>query len=291
MSKFVERFLNIKYSNIKNSRFSTERLQKLVNPLKKFGQNYLRDRNTINKIIAGFNPQPADTVLEIGPGQGAITEGIAAVAGSLTCIEIDTRVIDDLKERFPQVSFLNEDVLKADIRQIPPPGGKMRVIGNIPYNITSPIIFRLIENRDIVSDATLMVQYEVARRLAASSGNKDYGILSVILGAVADIKLMFKIPPTVFYPKPNVDSAVISISFGGDKPVVNDFAIFRKVVKAAFGKRRKTLRNSLLDELTRDFGITSIPVDTGLRAEQLTVQQFTDLSNYVSAELLKRTTG
>lgn len=291
MSKFVERFLKIKYNNIKNSRFSTERLLKLLKPLKKFGQNYLRDRNTINKIITEFNPQPDDTVLEIGPGQGAITEGIAANCSRLTCIEIDTRVINELKEKFPAVSFLNEDILKADLRGVPPQGGKMRVIGNIPYNITSPIIFRLIENRDLVSDAMLMVQYEVAKRLAASPGNKDYGILSVILGAVADIRLLFKIPPTVFYPKPNVDSAIIRITFEGDKYPVRDFRIFKKVVKAAFGKRRKTLRNSLLDELKRDFGIETIPVDTGLRAEQLTVQQFAELSDYVSDELLKRSPG
>ncbi len=291
MSKFVETFLKIKYINIKNSRFSTERLLKLVKPLKKFGQNYLRDPNTINKIIADFNPGKEDIIIEIGPGQGAITEGIAAAAEKLTCIEIDTRVIDELKNRFPGVYFLNEDILETDLRKLYSGGKKIRAIGNIPYNITSPIIFRLIENRDIFSDATLMVQYEVAKRLAAPPGNKEYGILSVILGAVADVKIRFKIPPTVFFPKPNVDSAIIKIDFTGDKYEIKDFKIFRKIVKTAFGKRRKTLRNSLLEPLTGEYGITKLPVDLRLRSEQLTINHFAEIANFVSDELLKRSSG
>jgi len=169
-------------------------------PLKKFGQNYLTDKNTILKIIDCFNPQKDDSIIEIGPGRGALTNELSKISYNIKAIEIDTRVIDELSNQFPNVKFINKDFLKLDFSEVFE-SDKLRVIGNIPYNITSPIIFKLIESRTLFSDALIMVQYEVAKRMISKPNSKDYGILGVILNYFATVNLEFKIPPTVFVPK------------------------------------------------------------------------------------------
>ena len=175
-----------------------------VKPLKKFGQNYLLDKNILDKIISEINPHEDDNIIEIGPGTGSLTAKLIPKVNNLTAIEIDSRVIENLKVRFPSLNIIHQDFLKADLKEFASNKNKLRIVGNIPYNLTSPIIFSMIENIDIIDDSVLMVQYEVAKRMTAKKGTKDYGILSVLLNYFADIKLCFKVSPNVFYPKPKV---------------------------------------------------------------------------------------
>ncbi len=251
-------------------------------PLKRFGQNYLTDRNTILKIVSNFNPQEDDSIIEIGPGRGALTRELSSASDNITAIEIDNRVIENLSTQFPNVNFINQDFLKMDFGKLDN-SKKIRVIGNIPYNITSPILFSLIENRSLFSDALLMVQYEVAKRMVSQPNTKDYGILGVILNYFATVNLEFKISPNVFKPKPKVDSAIVSLKF--DKLIddnLND-RFFINVVKAAFGNRRKTLKNSLNNSIFVGYNLDDIDIDFKRRAETLSIEEFI----YLASELQK----
>ncbi|MEI7812873.1 MAG: 16S rRNA (adenine(1518)-N(6)/adenine(1519)-N(6))-dimethyltransferase RsmA [Ignavibacteria bacterium] len=253
-----------------------------IQPLKRFGQNYLQDRNILLKIVDEINPQEDDALIEIGPGHGMLTGELSARTGSLTAVEIDNRVIDELRARFPGVNIINNDFLKLDILSLfELKGKKLRVAGNIPYNITSPIIFRLIERTELVEDAVFMMQYEVARRLSSDRGTKDYGILAVILKYFGEVKFCFKVPPEVFYPKPKVFSAVVHIYFNQSR-TDNEFnKAFIKVVKAAFGNRRKTLKNSLSNSIFGQLNFEPSGVDMKLRAEQLEQNDFIRLTEFV----------
>jgi len=252
-----------------------------VTPLKKFGQNYLMDKNIINKIVAEIAPLREDMILEIGPGTGALTFPLSSSVERLYAVELDHRVIDELSSAIPNLTIVNADFLETDIREILPCEKQIRIAGNIPYNITSPILFKLIEERNIVKDAVLMMQYEVARRLSAKKDTKEYGILSIILGAVAEIKFCFKISPNVFHPRPNVDSALIHLFFNKDSSAIKDFRLFIKTVKAAFGNRRKTLKNSFGNSIFADADFSQFPVNLSLRAENLSVADFVSLSNHL----------
>jgi len=253
-----------------------------VIPLKQFGQNYLTDKNIINKIISVINPKEKDNFLEIGPGQGALTEKILEKCNSLTAVEIDTRVIEDLSARFPQLQLINKDFLKFEFNS----GDlnlseKIRVAGNIPYNITSPILFKLIEQKEKISDCHLMMQLEVAKRITAVPNTKDYGILAVILNYIADTKLCFKISPNVFFPKPKVFSAIIKIDFKNELPNQIKLDTFIKVVKASFGNRRKTLKNSLSNSIFNTCDFTDLDLDITKRAENLTIENYITLTRYI----------
>ena len=254
-----------------------------VSPLKRFGQNYLQDQNIIKKIIAEIDPKENELIIEIGPGQGAITKMLLESKANLTAIEIDKRVIDDLQTRYIDLQLLQSDFLKLDLNQfIDSSEKKLRVVGNIPYNITSPILFMLFENNTIVQDAVFMVQYEVAKRMTAKMGSKDYGILSVLLEYFGNTKLAFKVSPNVFYPKPNVDSAVVHINFN-DKRNNSEFnLIFKSIVKSAFGNRRKTLKNSLSNGIFAEVNFSDCGIDLSLRAEQLNVNDFIKLAEFAS---------
>lgn len=254
-----------------------------MKPLKRFGQNFLTDPHYINKIVDSFSPQKNDTVLEIGPGKGAITEKLLSASEDLRVVEIDTRAIELLKVKFPALQIIEGDFMDVNIREVAG-NNKLRVIGNIPYNITTPIIFKLLEEREVVHDVMLMVQYEVARRITAPPGNKEYGILSVVLGVYATLEYHFKVPSTVFFPKPKVDSAIISLRFDKDESLIEDHKLFRRVVRTAFNQRRKTLRNALNPVLSEVTGDYTPPVDLGLRAEQLTIANFIELSNSLTGK-------
>ncbi|GAB1349525.1 16S rRNA (adenine(1518)-N(6)/adenine(1519)-N(6)) -dimethyltransferase RsmA [Ignavibacteriales bacterium] len=254
-----------------------------MKPLKRFGQNFLTDPHYINKIVDSFSPQKNDTVLEIGPGKGAITEKLLSASEDLRVVEIDTRAIELLKVKFPALQIIEGDFMDVNIREVAG-NNKLRVIGNIPYNITTPIIFKLLEEREVVHDVMLMVQYEVARRITAPPGNKEYGILSVVLGVYASLEYHFKVPSTVFFPKPKVDSAIISLRFDKDESLIEDHKLFRRVVRTAFNQRRKTLRNALNPVLSEVTGDYTPPVDLGLRAEQLTIANFIELSNSLTGK-------
>jgi len=244
---------------------------------KKWGQNFLNDTNLLDRIVRTLNPNKDDAILEIGPGEGSLTEKIFHQVKEMAAIEIDPYLIKHLSSRsdLRGLHIIHGDVLQQDIKDIPI-SNPVRVIGNIPYNITSPIIFWLIEQLDYWKDAFIMMQKEVGERLTASVGTKEYSRISVVVGVYLNIEMCLKVPPEVFYPKPKVDSAILRFT-KKDSPVVQDdqFVKFNKIVKAAFSKRRKMLRNSL-----NDFDIPDQiqeEVDFTRRPETLTVLEFSKL--------------
>jgi 16S rRNA (adenine1518-N6/adenine1519-N6)-dimethyltransferase len=249
-----------------------------IKPLKRFGQNYLVDKNIINKIVDTFNPSKDETIIEIGPGTGALTRAIFERIGPYTVVEIDKRVIEDLKRELPGINVINKDFIEINLEKLTSRSKKLRVVGNIPYNITSSILFKLFSERRIINDALLMVQYEVAKRMLGDKGTKDYGILSVLLNYFTDSKLCFKISPNVFYPKPNVWSAVVHIKFNNKEISSVSDVDFIKVVKASFGNRRKILKNSLSNSI---FCKSIADVRSFLlnrRAEELSTNDFIELT-------------
>jgi len=256
-----------------------------LHPRSSLGQNFLRDPNVARKIIAAIAPDPHDTVLEIGPGEGALTHELAARAGKLIVVELDDRAIDRLRQGLAgtTVEILHEDILRVDLTAIASRGGRLRVVGNIPYNITTPILFHLLDHRAALRDAVLMMQREVAVRLAARPGNKDYGILSVMCQFFAEVDVLFDVSPHVFYPRPAVTSALVHVTMRGEpRAAVADEEFFRAMVRAVFGKRRKTLRNSL-----RYFLETEPPgeLESTLRRrpEELSIEELAELSNRLVA--------
>lgn len=252
-----------------------------VLPLKRFGQNYLQDQNIVKKIISEIDPKENEFILEIGPGQGALTKHLFESKASFSAIEIDKRVIDDLKNRFTNLNLIQADFLDLDFNSfIKNENQKLRVVGNIPYNITSPILFKLFENNKIITDAVFMVQYEVAKRMAAKMGTKEYGILAVLLNYFGKTKLAFKVSPNVFYPKPNVHSAVIHIYFNDERNDAQFNTMFKSIVKSSFGNRRKTLKNSLSNGIFAEVDFSNCGIDLSLRAEQLTIDDFIKLAEF-----------
>ena len=246
-----------------------------IRPLKQFGQNYLQDKNILRKIVEEIQLQETDVVVEIGPGKGALTEFLYSAVPTLTAVEIDTRVTEELRERFPLATILQQDFRDFDIERFAQEkNSRIRFVGNIPYNITSTILFALMNAGEYVKDATFLVQLEVAERITAKPGTKQFGILGALIGAFGTSRLCFKVSPNVFYPKPKVWSAVVTVAFNevAHDPVFREYYI--KIVKAAFNKRRKTLRNSFKESPLNDILTIELPVDLSLRAEQLTIEDF-----------------
>jgi 16S rRNA (adenine1518-N6/adenine1519-N6)-dimethyltransferase len=252
-----------------------------LRPHRALGQNFLRDPNISRNIIAAIAPEREDTLLEIGPGEGALTHELAARAGRLVIVDVDDRVIHRMREMLSgtAVEILHEDILNVDLAALAARVGNLRVVGNIPYNITTPILFHLLDHRSVIRDAVLMMQREVARRLSAVPGSKDYGILSVASQFSADVAMLFDVSPNVFYPRPNVTSTLVRLTMRATpRAAVADEAFFRSMVRAVFGKRRKTLRNSLRYFLGE-------PPPAGLeefleqRPEELAVEDLARLSN------------
>ncbi len=246
---------------------------------KKWGQNFLVDNNLLEKIIKTINIKDTEHVLEIGPGQGALSEKLVDVAKSLSMVEIDPDLIERLKvhEKLSGLTIINQDILKVDLESLSIDSPV--VVGNIPYNITSPIIFWLIDHFDHWNRAYLMVQKEVAQRLTASIGTKDYSRVTVMTSLFFDIEICFSISPNVFLPKPKVQSAFISITKRSDFDQKNvNVKKFSQVVRMAFNQRRKTLRNSLS---TLTINSDKCNIDFTRRPEQLTVDEFIDISNNI----------
>lgn len=244
---------------------------------KKWGQNFLTDSNLLNRIVRTVEPQEDDNFLEIGPGDGSLTELIFPKVKQMVVVEIDPLLIKHLSVRsdLKGLNIIHGDILLQDIEDLPIQE-PVRIVGNIPYNITSRIIFWLIEQLDFWDDAFIMMQKEVAQRLTANIGTKEYSRISIVVGAYLNMELCFKIPPDVFIPKPKVDSAIIRFT-KKSSPIVadNQYEKFNKIVKMAFSKRRKMLRNSL-----NDFDIPiSIQeeIDFTRRPETLSIEEFAKL--------------
>lgn len=253
-------------------------------PKKRFGQNFLQDENILNKIVKEINAQPEDIVIEIGPGYGALTRKLKGSAKNLIAVEIDKELAADLKKSLPELQMINQDFLDSELSAFSAKGRKLRIVGNIPYNITSPILFKLIENNNLINDAVFMVQLEVAKRMTANRGTKDYGILAVLLNYFTDTKICFKISPNVFFPKPKVFSGLVHIYFNELKVSKEFQRTFIQIVKAAFGNRRKTLKNSFSNSIFAENNFSKSGIDLSLRAEQLEVSDFIKLTNTIINE-------
>ena len=237
--------------------------------------------------MAAVAPRADDVMVEIGPGQGALTKYLASTVKKFTAIDIDRRVIAQLQSTISDrsVTFLCQDVLETDLSSLGA-AEKLRVVGNIPYNITSPILFHLLDNRQYIVDAVLMLQREVARRLIAQPHTKEYGILSVFCQLFADVALLFDVSPNAFFPKPSVTSSVVQLAMlPSPRYQLHDEPFFRAMVRSVFGKRRKTLRNSLRYFLG-ERGHTLPPLP-GLQArpEDLTLWQLVELGNTLFARV------
>ena len=244
---------------------------------KKWGQNFLADRNLLDKIVRTIDPKKSDSILEIGPGEGALTELIYPIVKEMVAIEIDPMLIEHLKNResLKGLNIVHGDVLLQDIESLPVKN-LVRVIGNIPYNITSPIIFWLIEQLYFWDDAFIMMQKEVAERLSAVVGTKAYGRFTVVTGAYLNMEYCFTIPPDVFIPKPKVDSAIIRFT-KKENPLISDekYMRFNKLVSAAFSQRRKMLRNTLKGwDIHPDL---QEQINFNRRPETLTIEEFVTL--------------
>ncbi len=257
-----------------------------IKPLKRFGQNYLQDQNILNKILDAIDPRPEDLIIEIGPGLGALTSKVLSRVNTLIAVEIDSRAAAFLRNKYPGLKIIEQDFLKFNLASVTLPGSQLRIIGNIPYNLTSSIIFKLFRNRSIVKDSVLMVQYEVAQRMTAVKGTKDYGILSVLLKYFSETRMLFKVSPNAFYPKPNVTSAVVQIHLRNRNSTPEEDEIFISVVKASFGNRRKKLKNSLSNSIFKDINFNECGIDLSLRAEQLEIEDFILLSEFVQKQNL-----
>jgi 16S rRNA (adenine1518-N6/adenine1519-N6)-dimethyltransferase len=244
---------------------------------KKWGQNFLVDPNIVKKIYQTIDPKITDNIIEIGPGEGALTQIILPKVNDMISIEIDPLLIDKLSSSvmLKNLKIVHEDILKTNIYDLEI-DNPARVIGNIPYNITSQIIFWLIEQLDYWSDAFIMVQKEVAHRLVAEAGTKEYGRLTVVVGAYLDVEYCFTIPPTVFIPRPKVDSAFIRFS-KKKNALIDDhkYIRFNKLVRAAFNQRRKMLKNSLSSWDISDK--VKEEIDFSRRPETLSIKEFASL--------------
>ncbi len=260
---------------------------------KKFGQNFLIDAHVLDKIIAAAGVTADDMVLEIGPGIGTMTQYLAERARQVTAVEIDTNLIPILKETlsdYDNVTVINEDILKVDIKKLAEEynaGKPIKVVANLPYYITTPIIMGLFESGVPIDNITVMVQKEVADRMQVGPGSKDYGALSLAVQYYAEPYIVANVPPNCFIPRPNVGSAVIRLTRHQTPPVeVKDRELMFKLIRASFNQRRKTLLNGLNNSPELSFGkeqiaaaIEQLGVPAAVRGEALTLEQFARLSD------------
>jgi 16S rRNA (adenine1518-N6/adenine1519-N6)-dimethyltransferase len=250
---------------------------------KRFGQNFLADPHYTQRIVDAVDPQPGDNIVEIGPGLGALTEGLIERAGHITAIEIDRDLAARLRDRFApaQLTLVTADALEFDFASLPT---ALRVVGNLPYNISSPLLFHLALFDDRLRELHVMLQREVVARMTAAPGTAEYGRLTVMLQVKFAIKRLFVVPPGAFRPAPNVDSAIARlVPLGLAKPSISDPALFARVVAAAFGQRRKTVRNAL-SAICDEAVLRRIGIDPGLRGETLPVGEFVRMANALAAE-------
>ncbi len=249
-----------------------------MRPNKRLGQHFLRDANITRKIVDSVRAGANDQVVEIGPGLGALTADLLARFDNLIAIEVDDRAVSHLQSTYPSLDVRHQDVLAIDWSELCGERDALYVVGNLPYNITTPILFSLLDAEAPVTEIVVMMQLEVARRLVAVPRTKDYGILSVATQLAGKPQILFRVSRNVFDPKPAVESAVVRINmFGRDEAIEGRAA--RSVIRAAFNQRRKTLRNSLAKLLT---GGHPLPEKwSGKRAEELVPSEFVELAQFV----------
>lgn len=248
-------------------------------PRKRFGQNFLRDRAVIDRIIRAIGPAATDHIVEIGPGEGVLTRHLADAAGRLDAIELDRDLAAELRQFYAvadTVKVHQTDALRFDFASLTS-GRPLRVVGNLPYNISTPLLFHLFSHAGLVSDMHFMLQKEVVDRLTAPSGSGDYGRLSIMAGYHCQAEKLFEVAPESFFPRPKVISAIVRLIPHAAPPVDCDPADLGRVVTAAFSQRRKTLRNSLASVLSDD-DLRAVGIDPSLRAEKLELEDFSRLA-------------
>jgi 16S rRNA (adenine1518-N6/adenine1519-N6)-dimethyltransferase len=266
-------------------------------PRKRFGQHFLHDRGIVQRILDAFDPQPGETLVEIGPGPGALTRPLLERCTTLHVVELDRDLAAHLRADFDrwlparstspvpglvppaQLVVHEADALKFDFCALATPGGKLRIIGNLPYNISTPLLFHLLEQRHCIGDMLFMLQKEVVDRMAAAPGGKDYGRLSVMLQWQLRVEKLFDVRPGAFTPPPKVDSSVVRLVPHAIAPIqVRDADVFAQVVRAAFAQRRKTLRNNLKGLMPAET-LEALGIDPQRRAETLTLGEFAAVAN------------
>lgn len=244
---------------------------------KRFGQHFLHDPAVLARIVAAVDPRPGDNLVEIGPGRGALTELLLARTGRLHAIEIDRDLTAALRDRFGDaLELIENDALEVDYAALAAEG-PLRLVGNLPYNISSPLLFTLFACDAPLADMHFMLQREVVERITAAPGSRDYGRLSATVAARADAETLFTVGPGAFKPPPRVNSAVVRLRPRSAPFPLTDLSAYDRVVTAAFGQRRKTLRNALADLLDAE-AIVAAGVDPGVRAERVTPAQFAALA-------------
>ncbi|WP_028874221.1 16S rRNA (adenine(1518)-N(6)/adenine(1519)-N(6))-dimethyltransferase RsmA [Tepidiphilus margaritifer] len=249
---------------------------------KRFGQNFLRDPNTIRRIVAAIDPKPGEHLVEIGPGLGALTEPLIESVGQLMAIELDRDLAARLRQRFPEerLRLIEGDALRFDFASLPAP---LRVVGNLPYNVSTPLLFHLAEYADRIADMTFMLQKEVVDRMAAEPGSAAYGRLSVMLQQRFAVRKCFDVPPGAFVPVPKVTSSIVRlIPLPVGTHALEDPERFSRLVAAAFNQRRKTLRNALKALIPDPALFIEAGIDPQARAETLTVEDFVRLANVLA---------
>ena len=252
---------------------------------KRFGQNFLHDDAVILRIINAIGPRKGDNVVEIGPGQGALTTRLLDELGEMNAVELDRDLLSILERNCAPHGALkihNVDALKFDFSSLAKAPSSLRVVGNLPYNISTPLIFHLLSQASFIQDMYFMLQREVVERLAAQPGSKAYGRLSIMVQYHCDVENLFIVGPESFDPMPKIDSAIVRLTPRSEPAVkVNDEVLFAKVVTQAFSQRRKTIRNTLKPYMTGD-EISALEIDPSLRAEVLSLETFARITNYIS---------
>lgn len=248
---------------------------------KRFGQNFLHDQNVIERIVRSIHPLPTDHIVEIGPGQGALTRPLAASGARLDCVELDRDLAAYLETDVGQadnVTIYQQDILRFDLAQL---GSTrpMRIVGNLPYNISTPVLFYLLRQHHLIQDMIFMLQLEVVNRMAAQAGDKNYGRLGLMLQYYCEVIPLFNVPSAAFTPRPKVSSAIVQLIPHRDFPVqAKDTESLQIVIRTAFNQRRKTLKNSLKAIISEEV-LNSLPLDVGLRPENLTLADYVMISD------------
>ena len=252
---------------------------------KRFGQNFLHDQQVIDRIIREIAPTSTDHLLEIGPGQGALTEQLADSGATVDCVELDRDLVEHLRHQYrdyDNVHIHQHDILKFDLNDLELSDKRVRIIGNLPYNISTPVLFHLLKYYEKIEDMSFMLQLEVVERMSAGVGDKDYGRLSLMLQYFCQAQKLFDVPPQAFTPQPKVNSAIVRLTPHKALPItVKDTDCLKVVVRTAFNQRRKTLKNSL-KTLISDSELSDLEIDMTLRPEKLTLTDYVKISDAIS---------
>jgi 16S rRNA (adenine1518-N6/adenine1519-N6)-dimethyltransferase len=254
---------------------------------KRFGQNFLHDQGIIDRIVQSINPRASDHIVEIGPGQGALTRPLAASGARLDCVELDRDLAAFLKTNVGKqanVTIHQQDILKFDLASVQHDSQRLRIIGNLPYNISTPVLFYLLQQHNRIEDMVFMLQLEVVNRMAAQVGDRNYGRLGLMLQYYCEVEPLFNVPSAAFTPRPKVSSAIVRLIPHQTMPIqAKDPECLQVVIRTAFNQRRKTLKNSL-KAIISETVLTTLPLDVSMRPENLTLADYILISDALTEQ-------